>query len=95
MVRDYRTITVVACVCSFGVPLGLLRGRESKCNFCIQTPLAKFIFHVDCDDLCVKITAVGYVGKEASRNSDGISLASAKTGQSDPVETTVGSLGRR
>jgi hypothetical protein len=64
---------------TLAISFRLLR-RRLKCNFCIHTTVAKCIFHVDRDDLCVKITEVGYVGKETSRNTNRIFLASAKTG---------------
>jgi len=53
-------------------PMQLQRRRGNECNFCIHTILVECIFHVDCNNLCVKITGVSHVGKEASRNTDRI-----------------------
>jgi len=56
---------------------------QFKCNFCIQTTLVACIFHVGYDYLRAKITKLGHVGREASRNTGCIFLVSAKTGHSN------------
>ncbi len=68
-----------------------LRRRGFKCNFCIHTTLARCIFHVDCDDLYAKITGVGYIAGEASRNTNRNFASVWQDGTFKWVETIVAS----